>query len=429
MSSKALVRGFFVVLVLAILAVGSYTVGRADERRGADSPLVAVAAAQSQEPLISPTGVRVAREAYFPNSEELGPDEMRVISCGTGMPTGRESQAAACFLVELGNGDKFIFDSGTGSHVRIASMEIPYDFLDKIFLSHLHTDHFGDFAAYYIGGWVAGRTVPLRVWGPSGSAPDLGTDYALNRWREALNWDITNRRGRLPASGGELQITEFDYKGENHVVYQENGVTIRAWPAIHGIDGSVSYRLEWNGLSFVFGGDTYPNQWFVEYAQGADLVVHEAMMAVEDYIRKFKFPPGLALEIGVNIHTSPESFGKVMSLVQPRMAVAYHFFNDFDTRERIGLGIRSTYDGPLTMATDYMVWNVTRDALEVREVHFNPDVWPPPAAYPKPDIDQAGMVFVSDEINSRRLPEAADVDQAIYDRINAQYGTNFRLGR
>jgi ribonuclease Z len=413
MSSKALVRGFFVVLVLAILAVGSYTVGRADERRGADSPLVAVAAG----------------EAYFPNSEELGPDEMRVISCGTGMPTGRESQAAACFLVELGNGDKFIFDSGTGSHVRIASMEIPYDFLDKIFLSHLHTDHFGDFAAYYIGGWVAGRTVPLRVWGPSGSAPDLGTDYALNRWREALNWDITNRRGRLPASGGELQITEFDYKGENHVVYQENGVTIRAWPAIHGIDGSVSYRLEWNGLSFVFGGDTYPNQWFVEYAQGADLVVHEAMMAVEDYIRKFKFPPGLALEIGVNIHTSPESFGKVMSLVQPRMAVAYHFFNDFDTRERIGLGIRSTYDGPLTMATDYMVWNVTRDALEVREVHFNPDVWPPPAAYPKPDIDQAGMVFVSDEINSRRLPEAADVDQAIYDRINAQYGTNFRLGR
>ena len=87
------------------------------------------------------------------------------------------------------------------------------------------------------------------------------------------------------------------------------------------------------------------------------------------------------------------------------------------------------YDGPLTMATDYMVWNVTQDAIEVREVHYNPDVWPPPAAYPKPDIDQAGMVFVSDEIDSRRLPEAADVDQAIYDRINAQYGTNFRLGR
>ncbi len=103
--------------------------------------------AQQQQQLVSATAAR-EREAYFPNSEELAPDEMRVIACGTGMPTARESQAAACFLVELGNGDKFIFDSGTGSHVRIGNLEIPYDFLDKNFLSHLHTDHFGDFAAY-----------------------------------------------------------------------------------------------------------------------------------------------------------------------------------------------------------------------------------------------------------------------------------------
>lgn len=65
-------------------------------------------------------------------------------------------------------------------------------------------------------------------------------------------------------------------------------------------------------------------------------MVHEVMMAVEDYITKFRFPPGLALEIGVGIHTSPEAFGKVMSLIEPRLAVGYHFFNDFDTRERIG---------------------------------------------------------------------------------------------
>ena len=288
-------------------------------------------------------------------------------------PTTRAAQAAACFLVELGNGDKFLFDSGTGSHVRIASLEITYDFLDKIFISHLHTDHFGDFAAYYIGGWVGGRSVPLNVWGPSGPREDLGTEYALTHWKEALAWDRQNRVGRLPAPGGELVIHEFDYRGENQVVYDANGVVIRSFPAIHGIDGSVSYRMDWNDLCFVFGGDTYPNQWLVEYSQGCDIVVHEAMMAVEDYIAKYKFPPSLALEIGVGIHTSPESFGKVMSLVEPRMAVAYHFFNDFDIQERVGLGIRSTYDGPITLATDYMVWNVTKDDIKVREVVFNED--------------------------------------------------------
>ena len=428
MNIRRFTKALLVPGLVTAVAIGAYMWGWEDGRNGDGPPLVSAAFAAQQDQLVSPTAAR-DRDTYFPNTEDLAPDEMRVISCGTGMPTARESQAAACFLVELGNGDKFIFDSGTGSHVRIASLEIPYDFLDKIFLSHLHTDHFGDFAAYYVGGWVGGRSRPLRVWGPSGATPELGTEYALTHWQQALNWDITGRAGRLPATGGELQINEFDFRGENQVIFQENGVTIRPYPAIHGIDGSVSYRLEWNGLSFVFGGDTYPHQWFVQYSQNADLVVHEAMMAVEDYISKFRFPPGLALEIGVAIHTSPESFGKVMSLVEPRMAVAYHFFNDFDTRERIGRGIRSTYDGPLTMADDYMVWNVTADEIRVREVHYNPNVWPPPKAFPSPDIDQSNMVFVSEEISSRKLVEAFEVDQLIYDRINAAYGTNFRLRR
>ena len=62
------------------------------------------------------------------------------------------------------------------------------------------------------------------------------------------------------------------------------------------------------------------------------------------------------------------------------MAFAYHFFNDFDTQERIGLGIRSTCDGSLSMATEYMVWNVTKANIRTRMVEVNPDVWPPPAA-------------------------------------------------
>ncbi|MEP5376099.1 MAG: hypothetical protein ABJQ14_10015, partial [Hyphomicrobiales bacterium] len=60
----------------------------------------------AQEQLISPTKARADRDTYYPNTEDLAADEMRVIACGTGMPTTRAAQAAACFLVELGNGDK-----------------------------------------------------------------------------------------------------------------------------------------------------------------------------------------------------------------------------------------------------------------------------------------------------------------------------------
>ena len=40
-------------------------------------------------------------------------------------------------------------------------------------------------------------------------------------------------------------------------------VRITSFPAIHVLDGSVSFRLDWKGLSFVFGGDSVPNKWFI----------------------------------------------------------------------------------------------------------------------------------------------------------------------
>ncbi|MGI9568731.1 MAG: hypothetical protein ACR2PH_03090, partial [Desulfobulbia bacterium] len=67
----------------------------------------------------SPTKPYPKLDVYYPGTEALAADEMRVISCGSGMPMPRLKQAAPCFLIELGNGDKFIFDMGTGSMERL----------------------------------------------------------------------------------------------------------------------------------------------------------------------------------------------------------------------------------------------------------------------------------------------------------------------
>ncbi len=105
----------------------------------------------------SPTGEAPDRYVYYPGTEDLRKDEIRLIACGTGLPAARRDQAATCFLAELGNGDKFLFDIGTGSAANIAALMIPYDFLDKVFLTHLHTDHWGDLATIWAGGWTAGE--------------------------------------------------------------------------------------------------------------------------------------------------------------------------------------------------------------------------------------------------------------------------------
>ena len=396
------------------------------------------AAAQEAEMEVSPTMVRDRpRDVYYPNTEDLAPDEMRVIACGTGMPTTRAAQAAACFLVELGNGDKFLFDIGSGSAERISSLQIPYNYLDKVFIGHLHTDHFGALHDLFIGGALMGRNVPLRIWGPSGATPELGTAYAIDRMQEMLTWDLAGRAGLTDFRGYVMDVTEFDFRGENQVVYEENGVVIRSFPAIHSIDGSVSYALEWNDLKFVFSSDTYPNKWFIEYSKDADLVIHECFVAVPDLIDKMGFTPESALVVGTQIHTSPEAFGKVMSALEPRMAVAYHFFNDFDTILNVYDGIRSTYDGPLSLAEDYMVWNVTKDDIHVRMAHPEHATWAPPlAAAPQPPraedktnfADERGLPVEAMEYSDFTISGKWNVDDAIrpvYEATSEEFGREF----
>jgi len=368
------------------IIVGGWLVAHQDGGVSAVSELqgvfgVRAALAQSEKAPPKPSPVKASpRDVYYPNSEDLAPDEMRVIACGTGMPTTRAAQAAACFLVELGSGDKFIFDAGSGSAERISSLQIPYDFIDKVFLSHLHADHIGALAELWIGGALMGRQKPLRIWGPSGPTEELGTAAAIEALKNVYRWDLGGRVGFVDFRGYSMEVKEFDYKGENAVVYEHNGVTIRSWPAIHAIDGPVSYSLEWNGLKFVFGGDTFPNKWFNEYAKDADLAIHESFIAVPSLVSKMGFTPESALFVGTQIHTAPEAFGKVMAEIKPRMAVAYHFFKDFDTTAEVNDRIRTTYDGPLSLAEDFMVWNITKDEIRVRMAVVEEATWSPPLA-------------------------------------------------
>ena len=323
----------------------------------------------------SPTGTAPDRYVYYPGTEELKKDEIRLIACGTGLPAARRDQQATCFLAEVGNGDKFLFDIGTGSMVNVAALMIPYDFLNKVFLTHLHTDHWGDLATLWAGGWTAGRTGPLHVWGPTGATKEMGTAYAVDHFLKAYNWDAQTRNFVLSPKPGQITVKEFDYKAVNAVVYQENDVTIRTIPAIHAGDGPVSFILEYAGLKVVIGGDTFPNKWYIKHAANADLAIHETFLTPTDLVKFYGQSPAQALGVGTQIHTSPQAFGKVMSTIKPRHAVGYHFFNEQGTHDDILRGVLETYTGPLSLAVDNMVWNISKEAIVERMVVSPDQAW------------------------------------------------------
>ena len=333
-----------------------------------DSPGAAEAQAETQ--------ALYYKNYYYPGTEALGADEMRVIALGTGMPILRKSQASSSWLVELGNGDKFLFDLGTGSQMNFTVLQVPFRQVDKVFLSHLHTDHAGDLPALWIGGWVGGRfDRPLRVWGPSGARAQTGTQYFIDRQIEAWTWDVESRHGKLPAAGAEIEVHEFDHS-KSQTIYDDNGVKISSFPAFHIMEGPVSFRLEWNDLVFVFSGDTTPTQFFVDHGQNADLLIHETFAPVKHLMRGYGWDRRTATQVGTVVHSSPAQAGRIFSLTKPKHAVGYHFFNEFDTVIDVEHEVRQTYDGPLTLANDLMVFNVTKAGTRVREVVAQTSVWP-----------------------------------------------------
>ncbi|MBW2588376.1 MAG: hypothetical protein JRD92_15770, partial [Deltaproteobacteria bacterium] len=66
-----------------------------------------------------------------------------------------------------------------------------------------------------------------------------------------------------------------------------------------------------------------------------------------------------------------------MSTLKPRMAVGYHSVQSPENNAAITDGVRKTYDGPLALARDLMVINVTKDDVVVRMAVVDEYVLPP----------------------------------------------------
>ena len=358
------------------------------------------------------------RSYYLAGSEVLGKREMRVIALGSGMPQVQRGQASACWLVELGNGDSFIFDIGSGCTANMSLLEMPWDRFTKVFITHLHSDHFGDLPTLLAGGWQMGRSIPLEVWGPSGADPELGTEAAVRNLLEMFRWEFLSKRGRAPMSSYAIDVHEFDYSKEQ-VVYQRNGVTIRAWPAVHVMDGPVSYSLEWNGLKFAYSGDTTANKWFLENAQDSDIVVHECSDPVEVLIESRNHLPESAWLIATTAHTQPQLAGHLFSQLNPRMAVCFHYVDDgLAAGQRLYEAVRNVYSGPLAIAQDMMVWNITPESIDVRRVVGGAYSFSLPRGDEPPD--QSKLIEPSEWLNDGRI-DSSEVYRRVLEDLDPDY--------
>ena len=145
------------VLLAVGAAIGIVITGNLDRQAEAkeNEPAVSAAGPADNEPLgRKPVAIVDGQypASYFPNTELLGSGEMRLTALGTGMPNQTRAAVSISYLLELGNGDKFLFDTGSGMLANLFSLRPDFSKIDKVFASHLHVDHVGDFMGVHIGG-------------------------------------------------------------------------------------------------------------------------------------------------------------------------------------------------------------------------------------------------------------------------------------
>ena len=111
-----------------------------------------------------------------------------------------------------------------------------------------------------------------------------------------------------------------------------------------------------------------------------------------------------AVFVSSYIHTPPAAFGKIMSTLKPRHAIGYHFWTWHDIYDETLGAVRETYDGPLTLASDMTVWNVTDAQVIVREAIVTEDVAPTgtTAAYRQAEREPPSVAadWISVDINA-----------------------------
>jgi ribonuclease Z len=376
----------------------------------------------------SPVKATKDLNVYYPGTEDLAPDEIRVIACGSGMPMPRLKQAAPCFLIELGNGDKFIFDIGTGSMERLYALGIPLDYIDKVFLTHLHMDHMGDLQAFYMYGPQNNRSVPLRVWGPGGGGTrvDWSTKTAMDHMLKTWAWMSGTLVGTIDMRSAALEVTEYDWSKVNNIVYDHNGVVIKSIPAIH-FEQAASLILEWNGMKIAYMGDSLPNKWWIEHANGADLALGECFLPPDLASQKWGFSPEEALNAVTLIHANAVFAGKVMAMTKAKHNVAYHFQNDADTLPIVMKAVESVYDGQVDYAQDFMVWNVTKKGVRTRMAVPNPEAYPAPPLVEK-KVEAGGDRYQTPDSVLAGWPEEFDaVADKIYADYNKKHGTELKF--
>ena len=206
-------------------------------------------------------------------------------------------------------GDLMLFDCGEGTQRQMMRYGTGFS-LNRIFVTHMHADHFLGVIGLLRTLGLQGRTDPLEIYGPPGSRPILraAVDLGVERVGFPVRIETRNPGGAVASDGYVVQAVPVDH-GTRAVgwavvehdrlgrfdVERARALGVPEGPLFGRLHQGESVEVDGRivtpdevvgpsrpGRTVVYTGDTRPSDRVVDAARGAELLIHDCTFSSEE---------------------------------------------------------------------------------------------------------------------------------------------------
>lgn len=264
------------------------------------------------------------------------------------LPQGGSGPWPTSSLLEIA-GRRIVVDCGLGVSRGLVDAGVRLAELDLVFITHLHSDHVLELGPLIHTAWTAGLKTPVTVYGPTGLADYFAGFFA------SMRFDIDLRiadEGR-PDLRDLIRVEEFS----EGVVLEENGLRVTALRVDHPpVTECFALRFEADDARIVFSADTAYFAPLAAFARGADILVHEAILAagVDRLVARTGNGDRLKQHL-IASHTMAEDAGRIAEMADVGHLVLHHLIpaDDPEFSEADWLAaVAETWDGRITIGRD-----------------------------------------------------------------------------
>ena len=274
----------------------------------------------------------------------------RIVLLGTGTPNADPDRSGPALAIVV-NDTPYLVDCGPGVVRRAAAARrngieaLAVAKLERLFVTHLHTDHTLGLADLIFTPWVLERDEPLEIYGPKGIA--AMAEHILAAYEQDIRIRID---GLEPANTVGYRVNTHEIgPGE---IYRDENVVVRAFAVRHGSwDQAFGFRFETPDRVIVVSGDTVPSESLIENARGCDVLIHEVYSQAG-----FERRSAVWQRYHSSFHTSTRELARIAEQIKPGLLILTHQLFWGSSERDLLSEIRRLYKGKVVSGHDLDVY-------------------------------------------------------------------------